>query len=121
MRGERDWRDLFELADRLPLGSCYVSALADDDEIADEIAAHATTEVSSSVPLRHFSPEMYQLTRGINALLAPLASLAGIDDGQVPFLAGPATALSRARARREDAKMTRMLAKVVPHQFGSGR
>ena len=34
LRGERDWRDLFELLDELPLGSRYVACLQEDMELA---------------------------------------------------------------------------------------
>lgn len=37
LRGERDWRNLFDLLDWVPRGGAYWSALAEDRELAEEM------------------------------------------------------------------------------------
>lgn len=64
-----------------------------------------------------FTREMYQITRGFNALLGPLAAMAGAKPEDITFLDGPETAIARAKTRVKHKRMNRMLAKVVPHQF----
>lgn len=118
LSGERDWTEFWDLKDLLPLGSHYTSALYDDDEIAD-LLAEKMSDTPTRESLRGFNREMYLLTRGFNALLGPLAALAGAQPADVGFLKGPQSAIDRAKKRRREVQRSKTLAKVLPHQFGS--
>lgn len=100
------------------MGSAYVAAIQDDDEIGEELLAKIENASGKSrISPLGFTREMYLLTRGFNMLAGPLAALAGADPENVSFLDGPDTAIVRAKSTVREKKQSRLLAKVVPHQF----
>lgn len=69
LRGERDWRDLFEYLDELPLGSRYVACLQEDEELAELVPERRERPTPAESPSwREFDKQSYDMAE-IKALL----------------------------------------------------
>ena len=93
MRGERDWRDLFDLLDELPLGSRYAACLQEDMELAARQGRRPKHPPPDSPGWRGFDKHSYDFAR-ITALLEQLLIAACKGDpstaGITPWVPVPA-------------------------------
>ncbi|MDG3012455.1 hypothetical protein G4X40_20150 [Rhodococcus sp. D2-41] len=90
LRGERDWRDLYELKDQLELeqGSAYLSAVLSDRELAEQ-AAHLPEPEPGPPRLRGYTTLMSRLDDLLDAVLKLQATTAGADPRKVPDITRP--------------------------------
>src|SRR5699024_2108470 len=93
LRGERDWRDLFDLLGQLPDGAKYPSAVLMDREIAeatldaeeaDEDADKRPDPVSKNPSLDGYTPLMAKLDNMLEVLIALQYTLAKQDPRKAP-------------------------------------
>ncbi|RJO74174.1 hypothetical protein D5S18_18650 [Nocardia panacis] len=78
LRGERDWRDLWDLKDLLPMGSRYRSAKLRDPDIVDHMAAQPDPD-DIDVPIEGFDIYIQHLV-GIEDRLTQLLYITGAAD-----------------------------------------
>lgn len=116
LRGERDWRDLFDLLDEMPYGSRYSAAMLMDREIAEQIvdaeeeAAEAAGDVAPErreyrPPLAGYSPLMQKLDDVLDVLITSQATQAHADPRNAGKVPRPQTAAQILRDERDSARL----------------
>lgn len=125
-RGRITPRQVLNLIDRLPRHSHYVAALADDDELADQLADQDDEDKGPppAPPLTEFGPVEERLTLIADRLGELLRAFAAANSKKKPPpykpLARPVTARQRARRRRREAKHELVTARLA-EAAASGR
>lgn len=104
--GARSWPVLFELVDRLPQGSCYWAAVADDDELAAAYLQEHPKVGASRPALRGWS-STHDLLAAIADRLESLRSALGVDP---QFELRPQTAIERVRKQKSEKARQKALA-----------
>lgn len=105
-RGRITARQVLNLIDRLPRDSHFVAALADDDELADQLADDEG-EPLPPPPLTEWSPVVDRLTTVVDLLgqlVAVTANAGGAKVKPPPPAPRPVTARHRAKQRRREFK-----------------
>lgn len=128
-RGHRPWDHLLRMLARLPMGSHYRAAIADDDVLAEQIAAvhgplHKRRKGSGRPPLTEFTREISYLHRIDNRLeylaWAVFAAQAGKKRGSPPKgTKGPETADERVDFRGFLVEHEEVVGQVLKSKGGS--
>lgn len=120
LRGERDWRSLFDLLELIPDGAHYPSAIFSDREIAERIAEDEELEEGSarkstdrSPPLRGYTPLMAKIDDLIDVLMVIQATAAKADPRKAGKVPRPRTAIERVRDERD----SKLLSQFVDSLF----
>ncbi|MGS2807377.1 hypothetical protein [Nocardia sp. MW-W600-9] len=111
----RDWRTIWRLKDRLPLGSHYKTALSTDRTLAelflDDEAAHGRDE--SDWNAQGFTAETYlpmTIADNLQAVQAAVIAAAGVDLPPIVPIVRPTTALDDLREERRRRAIERLVA-----------
>lgn len=95
------WAFALNLVDHLPRTSAYSQAVSQDDELAEDVADHASAR--RQVALTEWSPEVEALAVVVDRLADVANTIIGVAGGhpsRVPRYPRPVTAFDRVRARR---------------------
>ncbi|MEV6432570.1 hypothetical protein [Nocardia sp. NPDC051463] len=87
-RGERDWRDLWDLKDILPQGSRYRSAKLREPEVVEALA-QLPEPTSTDIPLEGFDPLIARLANIEDLLNRLIFVTAHADAAAAPSAARP--------------------------------
>jgi hypothetical protein len=113
------WRDkisvrkVLNLVDRLPSGSQYISAIVDDEDLADAVDAAAQSTPSVS----EWSPTVAALAviaDRLATLINVQVARGGGKPGQVDPYPRPVTAAQRVRGRRRMERHQRLVSLLLP-------
>lgn len=112
----RRWRRLLNIIDHLPRDSAYFEAVADDDELAERVAANPPKEQGPRRRMTDWSPTVELLSAILDRLAEltqTVAALGGAKPRKVPRAPHPVTAVDRARTRRRFEKHQKLTARVL--------
>ncbi|HEX8632244.1 MAG TPA: hypothetical protein VF755_29145 [Catenuloplanes sp.] len=111
----RRWRRLLNLIDGLPRTSAYAEALADDEQLAEQLLDRPPGP--GRVPMSEFSPELEMLTNVFDRLGELIQAVTAAAGGKPPKVRPhprPRTAMDRVRQRRSMAKHRTVVARMLP-------
>ncbi|MGW5267263.1 hypothetical protein ACWEQ4_01300 [Rhodococcus sp. NPDC003994] len=118
----RVWSELYRLKDMLPRGSHYKTAIALDDEIAEQMADLPESNEPPS-PLG-YTTDTYLLLTIIDSLQSVQAAIIAAAGGKPPHFSPmkrPWTALDGVRERRYVKKMNSLIDRFIhPSKRGNG-
>jgi hypothetical protein len=113
----RRWRKLLNLIDRLPRNSAYVEALAEDDELAQQLSSQPRPNVRSVRRMTEWSVEV-ELLSVVADRLAELAQVVATSRGakrtRVAPMPRPLTAGQRLEVRQRHSKHLSLVSRVLP-------
>lgn len=105
---ERRWRKLLNLIDRLPLNSCFMDEMANDEELAKSQPEPDGDGKPPPPRLRDWSPEVNAIAlladRVITLIQATIAAQGG-KPPTLPYMDRPVTAAERIARKREQEKL----------------
>lgn len=113
-RGKISVRKVLNLIDRLPSTSQYISAIADDEELADAVD---DASARHTPPLTEWSPMMGALAviaDRLAALVNVQVARGGGTPGRVAPYPRPVTAAQKVRERRRLERHERLVARLLP-------
>lgn len=119
-RGRHPWSKLLRLAARLPDHSRYKAALADDEDLAEQLAGRVEAGTPAArMTMLGWTPERALLTalvEAVGSLTAITIAVNSEDDKapDVPRLPRPVLALDRIQDRRRDTAREAFLNKLLP-------
>ena len=122
LRGERDWRTLFDLLGQLPDGAKYPSAVLMDREIAEAtLDAEAEDEdpdkrpapASKNPPLNGYTPLMAKLDDLLEVMIAVQYTLAKQDPRKAPKAPRPKTAYEVVRDERDSVALNSFVSRLL--------
>lgn len=105
MRGDRNWLDLWELIDELPVGSKYKSARLRDPEFAAALAAMPESDEADDLPLDGWNAYLDRLANIEDLLHQLIYTTAHVDPSAAPTTLRPV--LPHLKLRRERAEQAR--------------
>ena len=115
LRGERDWRDLYDLADLLPDGSRYLAAILSDRDIAEQIVDDEEREEEriggrrprpdKHPPLVGYTAIMAKIDDVLDVLISLQATTAHADPRNAGKVPRPQTAVERVRDDRDTERL----------------
>lgn len=113
----RRWRRLLNLIDHLPVGSFYVEAQADDDEVARLLVNRPQEERVVPPRLSEWGPvreELVIVADRLGELIALFVSANGGGKVKLHPRPRPVTALDRARVDQRLAKHQALVERLIP-------
>lgn len=118
LRGERDWRTLFDLLAQLPDGGRYVSAVLSDRESAEatldaEDPDKRPEPASRIPPLSGYTPLMAKLDDVLEVLIAVQYTLAKQDPRKAPKAPRPKTAVEIVRDERDSLALSSFVDRLL--------
>lgn len=113
LRGERDWRDLFDLLSQLPDGSRYTAAVLSDKELAGAALDAQDPDAKPAPPQKHpnlagYTPMIGKLDDVLNVLIALQYTLAKQDPRKAPKAPRPKTAYELLSDERQRERIQNM-------------
>lgn len=113
----RRWRRLLNVIDRLPRDSAYVEALANDEELAEQMLRRDRGEEKKAKRrLSDWSPTVEVLTAildRLGELTQAVAALGGAKPRKVPRAPYPVTAFDRVRNRNRSERHRSLVSRVL--------
>ncbi len=115
----RRWRRLLNIIDRLPRDSAYMEAVADDEEVAEQMLRRRDSgeDKQPRRRLSDWSPTVEILTTivdRIGELTQVAAALGGARPSKLPRGPYPVTAFDRVRNRRRVDNHRSLVSRVLP-------
>jgi len=111
--------EVLDYLEHLPRTSAYHSAVADDEELAEQLAEQGTGAPSRPPLLAEFSPEV-QVMAEVRDLLATLIGVqvarAGKKPQKVKPYPRPESALERVRRRQQYANHRTLVGRLLPRR-----
>lgn len=117
-RGRHSWRKLADLIRRLPPSSLTTEAMAEDDELADQIVDRPE-QPGAGPRVSEYTAEVARLdllADRISELIAVVVQVAGGKAPRVRPARRPETALTRAQQRRATQRVGSLIAEVEAAQ-----
>lgn len=119
-RGRHSWRKLHNILTRLPLSSHYRTAVLDDPEVAEQLAAQPEPKGQPRPALSEFGPEVALLTdikdRLAEVIAAVISTVPGSKPPKIPQSPRPTTGVAKARKRLEDRQFAALEAEFLAAQ-----
>lgn len=124
LRGERDWRDLFDLADLLPDGSRYLSAVLSDRDIAEQIVDSEEAEeeimgrrrpTAKNPPLTGYTAVLAKFDDVLDVLISLQATTAQADPRKAGRVSRPLTAVQIVRDERDSTRLNEFVDSLFKH------
>lgn len=112
----RRWRYLLNLIDHLPRDSAYMEAIANDEQLAEQLVRNLPEQAPAGPRLSDWSPEveaLYALVDRVVELIHVTAAASGAKPGKVRMSPRPVTAIERARNRQRASKHKSLVARVM--------
>ena len=116
LTGERHWATFLELLEQLPPGSHYIAALADDDDLAEQMLAARKGSPEAPPSLRDWDATQSKLTALLDGVQALCALTARMESAPPP-MPRPVTAADRLEQARKDKKRDGALMKLLGDRF----
>jgi hypothetical protein len=115
---QRRWRRLLNLIDALPRNSFFVEALADDDDLAEQLLRQPASGGRAAAPMSQFSLELEMATNTydrLGELIQAVTAAAGAKPPKIVAYPRPRTATDRVRARHARTKHRSLVARLLPN------
>lgn len=116
----RRWRKLLNLIDHLPRNSAYVEALANDEDLVEQMLDRS--DDAATGPTRRMSEYSadVELLSAISDRIAELIQVTVAVNGAKPqkiqYSPRPITAGERVRRRRRESKHRTLVSRMLPHK-----
>lgn len=117
LRGERDWRDFWDLKEQLPTGSHYRAAILKDPMVV-EVLARQEDSKGGHPPVEDWDGVQSQLSTANDLLLKILYATAQQNPSEAPETPKPVYPHLQRRREMKAEKRRRLEMVLVPHEFG---